>query len=126
VFSEDDLVHIQLGCELSKTLCDDSGVGFQAAPAIPKDGSSRTNDREDLPFPHNLHGRLHDRRDKISELDGGCLLEESALLEPFGQEGRALVCVFLGEVAADGAAFIEDEAIVILVATMNGEGSKGH
>jgi hypothetical protein len=68
----------------------------------------------DSPFVPNFPDDFAGGGVKVCEFDRSCLLDQSTLLETFGEEGRAVIGILLGEVTADGATFIEDEAIVVL------------
>ena len=51
---------------------------------------------------------------KLSRLDRCSLLDYGPLLKTLWEKVRALIRIFVGEVTTDGAAFIDNETVIVL------------
>lgn len=79
---------------------------------------------EDEHFCNPLHIHAAGQRLKVGELHRRSLLEQGLRLEFCRDERRPLLCVLFGEIAADRAALVQNEPIVVLKAQLSLRGMR--
>lgn len=122
---ENDLIGVELRRESRDERVEDGFVGCLAAHPVNQTTSGKTRPRRwkvDARLEDHLSDSLGAERVEVGVLVRRGLFEERLALDIGGHERGALVGVLVGDVAADRAALVQDEAVVILyvdAASMN-------
>jgi hypothetical protein len=116
VFPQDNLVNVELRGKFGYGFIEEGLVDGKPAAPAEKSFSEVCSlvFAQDSRFPECLPDYFDYRWVEVRRLNGRRLLEPDALFEAFGQEIRPLICVFLCDIPTDRAAFVDDEAVVVL------------